>query len=342
MKQENLIRIIVFSALIFGVFTTFNIAYAVDNNCGVSIWSIYQLPPVLGCIDDRLDILENAPAGSESTECINMASQYQLVVNSTDGNCFIRALANGTGITMTTNNTHIVINSTASGGESTVCSNLGSVGEGIVASSSGGDCDFKKLLAGTGISLSSNGTRITITNTLPESTVCGNLGTGNPLHDEDSNCDAFSLIAGDGITITDTTDDWTIAITRIGQMVAQMQFSITKTNIGTTYNTIYNAGDGQIWEHLTLFDTTNAKDMRILFVWDYVGIGTQQCRFNDSVLGVLYESTTFIVDQNPYDSGWVDIPTGFENEINTSIDWQCKSTTGTDDPIGKGYVIFVR
>lgn len=86
--------------------------------------------------------------------------------------------------------------------ESTVCTNLGSVGEGIYVS---GNCNFKKLLAGSGITLSSNGTRITITNSLPEQG-CTSAG-GTTLLKTASTCDFKGLTTGAGITVTSNTND---------------------------------------------------------------------------------------------------------------------------------------
>ena len=144
--------------------------------------------------------------GGESTECINMASQYQIIVNSTDGNCYVRALANGDNIIISQNATHLIINAT--GTESTVCSNSAISGFTLIQSSSGGNCVFKKLRAGTGISLSSNSTHITVTNSLPEQG-CTSAG-GTTLLKTASTCDFKGLSAGTGITITSGTNTNTI------------------------------------------------------------------------------------------------------------------------------------
>src|SRR5688572_22486713 len=98
--------------------------------------------------------------------------------------------------------------------DTTVCTNLGSVGEGIVATSSGGDCDFKKLLGGTGISLSSNGTRITVTNSLPDNTICSNIGQGVQIY-KDGECVFRTLTEGSNIDLTQNTHDISIAVTGI-------------------------------------------------------------------------------------------------------------------------------
>lgn len=322
-------------------FSIFDYAYAVDNNCNNIVIRLVQQQLTNFCFDDRLDALENAPAGSETTDCINMANQYQIIVNSTNGDCFVRALANGTGITLSVNSTHIIINSTSSG--STTCTNLGSVGEALEVD----NCQFKKLLAGTGISLSSNGTRITITNTLPEATVCNNVGTGNQLC-SGGNVNLDTLIAGDRITITDTTDDWTIASVGIGQMSVLVYQSQTKTNIGNAYVDIYvtNFDMEDLWNNIstnTGFDCANSLQVKIEYIVDYVGTGSQQYRWVDANnnANVLWEDSTIIADAFSRSSDWITKPAWCTSN-NTDIEMQGKSTVAGDDPIVRGYTIAVR
>lgn len=135
--------------------------------------------------------------------------------------------------------------------ENNTASNLGTVGEGIFAQKSGVDLQFKKLLAGTGISLSANATRITITNTLPESTVCTNVGSGAGLC-SGGNVNVDSLIATSPVTITDTTDDWTIAcptcVTTSDGWV--LLANVTATNAATSLTT--GAFTGYKWIHIDL------------------------------------------------------------------------------------------
>lgn len=50
---------------------SFSYAYAVDNNCNINIIHILQLRISLGCIEDRLDALENAPSGSGNSTILN-------------------------------------------------------------------------------------------------------------------------------------------------------------------------------------------------------------------------------------------------------------------------------
>jgi len=306
---------------------------------------IIQLDGILECLENRIVILENAPSGSESTDCINLGTQYQIIVNSTNGDCFVRSLSNGTGITLSVNSTHIRINSTSGSGETTICSNLGSIGEGIVATSSGGNCDFKKLFAGTndGITLSSNGTRITIEN----DTVCTNAGTGVPLCNSGADASVVldSLIAGTGIIITDTTNDWTISVNpnsdrQIGQVAGQVFFSLAKSNIGTAYVDVYATAFDE--ENQMIIECANVTYGKVVYQWDYVGTGTQQLRWVDvsNNANVWYESPTFTTDRDGIDSGFFVKPSWCIGTV--TIEEQGKSTVAGDDPVAKGYKIMVK
>ena len=127
----------------------------------------------------------------------------------------------------------------------------------------------------------------------------------------------------------------------IGQVAGQVWLSVAMSNIGSSYKDIYSAtAFGE--EHLMWIDFTNVTDVRIVYIWDYVGAGTQQIRWADigDNNNVLYESPTFTADRDPIDSGWFTKP-AFATGL-TRIEWQGKSTTTTDDPVAKGYVIYVR
>ena len=343
MKRLNAILII--TLLGVSTFTVFNYAFAIDNNCGINAWTVFELSPIFGCIEERLDALENQPAsGSETTDCINLGTQYQIIVNSTNGDCFVRSLANGTGIKLAVNSTHVIINSTSGGGETTVCASVGSIGESIINSTSAGNCNFKKLLAGTGISLSSNGTRITIINTLPDDTVCVNVGSGSQVYKE-GECNFRTLVGSSDISITNTSNTVVIDFNgteykRVAQTVGQTYFSLTKTNIGTAYVDVYVSAFDE--ENIMKIDFRNATQFHISYIWDYVGTGTQQLRWVDVAnnSNVLWDTLTFTTDQDGISSGFQALPVWANNEF--TIEWQGKSTTGTDDPIAKGYRIQLR
>jgi hypothetical protein len=124
--------------------------------------------------------------------------------------------------------------------------NMGTVGTGVFAGKSVNELLFKKLLAGTGITLVSNGTRITINNSLPESTTCNNVGTGNQLCSGD-NVNIDTIIAGTGITISDTTDDWTFssqcANTGTGEAICESSNNINSLIAGNGVSITDTTGD---------------------------------------------------------------------------------------------------
>ena len=138
--------------------------------------------------------------------------------------------------------------------------------------------------------------------------------------------------AGSSVSLEEPGEANTIAF--------MVYFSKTKTNIGTAYVDIYNSLEPDELFNVINFD--NFTDFRILFIWDYIGAGMQQVRFVDRAnnANVLYESATFTADQDPNDSGWTALPVWATGE--KQIEQQGKSTTATDDPIAKGYILLLR
>lgn len=281
--------------------------------------------------------------GSETTECINLANQYQLILNSTNGNCYVRALANGNNISISTNSTHAIISATGST-DTTDCINLASQYQ-IILNSTNGDCFVRALAPSTGISISTNSTHAIITNSAPEATNCNNVGSGNPLHKTGTNCSAFSLIAGDSISITNTTDDYTIAGLRVGQSIGVVYASVTKTNIGTAFVDIYVTAFDM--ENQMRVDCRNVSQFMFVYQWDYVGTGSQNLRIvNANNNAEVLVDVGIIADQDAGSTGWGDVPSwcgdnpSFDSDI--ILEAQGKSTVAGDDPIMRGYKILFR
>ena len=122
---------------------------------------------------------------------------------------------------------------------------------------------------------------------------------------------------------------------------AYVLLSVTMTNIGTAYKTIYATAFNP--ERSVCIFTSGYTQFRLFFQWDYVGTGAQQVRWVDSgvTTNILWESATFTVDQDPGDSGWVNISGNFVG-VEKKIMWQGKSATAADDPVAKGYSVYVR
>lgn len=132
---------------------------------------------------------------------------------------FKKALSVNSNLVITSNSTNVIFNNTATN-ESTVCTNLGSasgLSEGIYIS---GNCDFKKLLEGSNIALSSNGTHIAIAST--DTNSCTNTGSGEAICESSNNIN--SLIATSPITVSDTTGDLTIACSTCSTSSSPFEF----------------------------------------------------------------------------------------------------------------------
>lgn len=143
---------------------------------------------------------------------------------------------------------------TGSGGSSggiQDCINVGS-GRLIIQNTTNQICNIRSLVAGNGISITNGTTTITITNDLPESTVCTNLGSiGEGIY-ATGNCDFKKLVAGNGIslssngtriTITNSSpDDTTCANVGSGSQIykdgeCNFRTLITNNGIIATQNT---------------------------------------------------------------------------------------------------------
>jgi len=125
-------------------------------------------------------------------------------------------------------------------------------------------------------------------------------------------------------------------------IVGQVWRSVTMTNIGNAYKDVYS-GTAFDQEHLLKVDFTGVTSVRLVCLWDYVGTGTQRVRVADMAdnNNVLVEYATFTADQDPGDSGWIALPAAFVNATKR-LEFQGKSTTAGDDPVAKGYILFVK
>lgn len=378
---NRIITYFVLALIVSTAFTMFDYAYAIDNNCRTVVVKIFEQSATNSCFEDRIDALENAPAGSESTVGANVGSGAGIF---RDGNVNLRSVLGSPDISVTQQADTITVdyNGTASG-ESTNCNNVGtgnpihkagtncsafsliagndititnttddytiastateestdctmatSPTTEILKSSSGGDCIFRGLTANGGITFTQN------TNDIAVASWCDNTGTGEAICEQSgSGNDINSLIAGAGMAITDTTGDLKLDALRIGQQQIFVHQSVTKTNLPNTYTDIWVTLFDM--EEMTLLHPNNVTYFYISMQYDFVGAGNDQCRWVNTANNtqVLHESPTFTGDQNSYASGWFTKPASFTALI-YSIEMQCKSSNGTNDPVPKGYVIY--
>jgi hypothetical protein len=56
---------------------------------------------------------------------------------------------------------------------------------------------------------------------------------------------------------------------------------------------------------------------------------------------ILWESATFTADQDGTDSGWINLPVAFTSGEAT-IEWQAKSTVAGDDPVARGFRVYLK
>lgn len=248
----------------------------------------------------------------------------------------IKGIVGGNGITVEEEGFDLQINATATS-ENTACVDSGS-GVGLC---NGGNVNIKSLIGGTGV---------TVTDTTGDLTLasqCNNTGTGEAICESSNNIN--SLIAGTGISIADTTGDLTITNTVTGsKLIAQKSIevyqSITKTNLPVTYTDIYVTAFEEEELNAQIY-TQNVTYFAIIFSYDFVGAGTDRCRWAEASnnTNVFHETPTFGTDQRNYFSGffanpaWTDFPS---TSIPIELEQQCLSSNGTNDPIAKGYVVI--
>lgn len=141
------------------------------------------------------------------------------------------------------------------GGESNTASNLGT-GEGVFSSKSGVDLRFKSLIAGTNVSISSNGNEITINSVggAGETNTASNVGTGEGVFNQKTgvNLEFKSLTAGTGISLTGNSNDVQITSTITQYTDSQAKAaavadSITDgiTDVAPSQNAVFDALAGK-------------------------------------------------------------------------------------------------
>ncbi len=141
--------------------------------------------------------------------------------NTFDNIAYLKTIKAGNNVTILNNSDDITISATSTG-SATTASNLG-LGEIIYSGSVGNDLQFKTLVAGTNVTLSSNGNEVTI-NSITSGSVSGsitsilNVGTGEGEIGSISGSviQLKTLKAGSNITIINNSEDITINSTASG------------------------------------------------------------------------------------------------------------------------------
>lgn len=275
------------------------------------------------------------------------------------------SLLSGEGISIEDIGNEIRINATgSSGGENNTASNFGTYGTGIFKDKNGFDLRFLKILSlDPLITIGSNSSNVTfdlddnVLTTTNTKTITGKTfdteGSGNIL--TSSGATTGDILVHDGTeysefdmgtanqTLSVKSDGTGLTWTRPTKGMALVGSAETiqgKTNIGTSFIDVYST----IFQTDVIeFDSTGYTQIKFIMYWDYIGVGTQQCQVaeiaNNS--NVLITTATFTADQDPLITSWTNIPSGLLNTDKT-YEWQCKSTTGTDDPTAGGFALYAR
>lgn len=122
---------------------------------------------------------------------------------------------------------------------------------------------------------------------------------------------------------------------RGGYLMAHWSMSQTKSNIGTSFVNVYAQTNSN--GKAVFIDTDTFTSVRLHIQWNKVGAGTQTCQVLNGATVLV--STDVVSGSN--DSGFDAIPAGLLNAEN-QFSLQCKSTTGTDDPIFENAAIWMK
>lgn len=158
------------------------------------------------------------PLAGEANTVSNLGTGEQLFKQKTGVDLQFRTIrGDGATTAVSTVGDDLVI-SVPSPGQINTASNL-SGGTGIFASKVGADLQFKSLVAGSNITLTSAANTITITgSSTGEANTASNVGVGNELFKAKSGVDLRfrTLVAGTGVTITNSISDDEVVIAATG------------------------------------------------------------------------------------------------------------------------------
>ena len=123
-----------------------------------------------------------------------------------------------------------------------------------------------------------------------------------------------------------------------GYLMAHWTMSQTRSNIGTSFADVYQQTNSN--GKASFIHSGSSTTVRLQIEWNKVGTGTQSCQIVD-IANAANILVTLTVVSGSNDSGFVAIPADLLNvEKNYKI--QCKSTTGTDDPVFESASIWIK
>lgn len=210
---------------------------------------------------NNINIINTGGAG-ESNTASNLGTGSGVFAQKSLVDLQFKSIKAGTNVSVTATSTEITINATGGAGEINTASNLGT-GTGVFAQKSSVDLQFKTIIAGTNVSLSSTSTEITINATgggTGEVNTASNVGSGAGLYKEKVSVDLRfrTLVAGTNVTITPGTDEIQISASGGGATVYEYAFTlpaaaslaarlalVTGLPSGWSLNTANNASIGE-------------------------------------------------------------------------------------------------
>lgn len=203
--------------------------------------------------NETITISASSSGSGEANTASNLGGGEGLFTTKSGIDLPFKSLVAGTNVSLSSDANEITINATGGSGEVNTASNLGLTGEGVFSTKVGADLQFKKLKAGTNVTLSSDADSITINSS----------GGGGSLAVEDDGSEILASASrlnftGAGVTVTDAgSGEATINIPGGGGSGLGSEFLIKLPAAATIADRIAGAGVGDIPAGLTLYQGDN-------------------------------------------------------------------------------------
>jgi len=111
-----------------------------------------------------MPLYKSGSSATQTTTASNAGAGSGVYASVTGSNLYFKSLVAGTNVTITSSATEITIGGPAGSGEANTASNLGA-GTGFYSTKVGVDLQFKSLVAGSNVTISSTATEVTIAST---------------------------------------------------------------------------------------------------------------------------------------------------------------------------------
>ncbi len=189
--------------------------------------------------DTNTITITNSSIGEANTASNLGASGSSVFSQKSGVDLQFRKLIGGTNVTLTENTNDITIDASGAAGETNTASNVGA-GTGVFAQKSGVDLEFKSLVSGSGINVTSDATTVTVTNSgIGEANTASNLGAGEGIFESKSSLDLRfkSLVEGTNVSLSSDTNTVTINASGTGEVN-------TASNLGASGGSIFAQKSG--------------------------------------------------------------------------------------------------